>query len=270
VAVCILLRGVVTLWLGVLAARLFLRHFQNHFTMKTCILFSVLLSVFTVTLYGQTTILSTNLIVFERLFSCTNTILMTNAEFRCVLGDRLFFRNNNAYQGFHAYDLNNNVLTRLHLTKDQLNLQQVRLDDQKFKSLTVDQEKNSATSESQTDTDDFDNRIKNELEESTYVGETSDSIINGINSAFSELIERAELSDAYQWQINKVVDKLETERDEEKLKVLGMAREIAWRRLQDAKLAEQIAKQNLSNFESNPMAYLTNQTVPISLTNSTP
>jgi HJR/Mrr/RecB family endonuclease len=49
-----------------------------------------------------------------------------------------------------------------------------------------------------------------------------------------------------------------------------MAREIAWRRLQDAKLAEQIAKQNLSNFESNPMAYLTNQTVPISLTNSTP
>jgi hypothetical protein len=45
------------------------------------------------TVKAQTTIIPTNLIVLDRLISCSNTVLVTNAEFRCRLGDRLFFKN---------------------------------------------------------------------------------------------------------------------------------------------------------------------------------
>ena len=37
----------------------------------------------------------TNAIAFPQLLSATNSVLMTNAEFRCFVGDKVFFKNDN-------------------------------------------------------------------------------------------------------------------------------------------------------------------------------
>lgn len=59
-------------------------------------------------------------IIFPQLISSTNTVLMTNAEFRCFGGDKIFFLNENGYQSFYAADLSTNVLSALHVTAAQL------------------------------------------------------------------------------------------------------------------------------------------------------
>lgn len=69
----------------------------------------------------------TNSIIFQQLLSPTNSVLMTNAEFRVISGNKIFFKNDNAYQAFHAADLNTNVLAALHITADQLESQQKAL-----------------------------------------------------------------------------------------------------------------------------------------------
>jgi hypothetical protein len=78
----------------------------------------------------------TNAIVFPQLLSATNSVLMTNAEFRCFVGDKVFFRNDNGYQSFHAPALNTNVLTALGTTAGKLEAKQQALDDanQQFKA----------------------------------------------------------------------------------------------------------------------------------------
>ena len=70
----------------------------------------------------------TNSITFQQLLSPADSVLMTNAEFRCFSGDKIFFRNDNGYQSFHAADLNPNVLAALHITTAQLETQQKNLD----------------------------------------------------------------------------------------------------------------------------------------------
>ena len=70
----------------------------------------------------------TNSIIFPQLLSPTNSILMTNAEFRCFSGNRIVFKNDNGYQTFHAPDLNTNVLAALHITAAQLDLNQKHLE----------------------------------------------------------------------------------------------------------------------------------------------
>ena len=77
----------------------------------------------------------TNGIIFPQLLSSTNTVLMTNAEFRSYSGSRIIFKNDEGYQSFHAPDLNTNVLNALHITAAQLDLKQQALDaaSQKYK-----------------------------------------------------------------------------------------------------------------------------------------
>ncbi len=70
----------------------------------------------------------TNKIVFEKLLSPTNSVLMTNAEFRLISGDTIIFLNDVGYQKFHASDLNTNVLAALHVTAGGLELAQKELD----------------------------------------------------------------------------------------------------------------------------------------------
>ena len=70
----------------------------------------------------------TKSIIFPQLLSPTNSVLMTNAEFRCYSGSNIFFRNGNGYHLFHAADLNTNVLSALHITVAQLEAQQQKLD----------------------------------------------------------------------------------------------------------------------------------------------
>ena len=70
----------------------------------------------------------TNSIVFPQLLSPTDLVLMTNAEFRCLSGDKIFFRNDNGYQSFRATDLNTEVLAALHITAAQLEARHKNLD----------------------------------------------------------------------------------------------------------------------------------------------
>jgi hypothetical protein len=70
----------------------------------------------------------TNSIIFPQLLSPTNSVLMTNAEFRCFSGNRIIFKNDDGYQTFNAPDLNTNVLAALHTTTAQLDLNQKLLE----------------------------------------------------------------------------------------------------------------------------------------------
>ncbi len=72
------------------------------------------------------------MIIFERLLSASNTVLMTNAEFRCITGNRIFFKNEDGYEGFGADVLNSNVLTRLNLNASQLDSEQTKSIDEKI------------------------------------------------------------------------------------------------------------------------------------------
>jgi peroxiredoxin len=70
----------------------------------------------------------TNSIIFPQLLSPTDSVLMTNAEFRLFSGNKIFFKNDNGYQSFHAADLNPDVMAVLHTTAAQLEAQQKNLD----------------------------------------------------------------------------------------------------------------------------------------------
>jgi len=70
----------------------------------------------------------TNRLLFPQPLSPVNSVLMTNAEFRCFSGNKIFFKNDNGYQSFHAADLNTNVLAALRITSGQLEAQQKDLD----------------------------------------------------------------------------------------------------------------------------------------------
>ena len=70
----------------------------------------------------------TNGIMFPQLLSPTNSVLMTNAEFRTFSGKKIFFRNDAGYKSFTADDLNTNVLTALGTSAAKLNVQQAALD----------------------------------------------------------------------------------------------------------------------------------------------
>lgn len=70
----------------------------------------------------------TNSIIFPQLISITNSVLMTNAELRTIVGNKLFFRNGDEYRSFHAADLNTNVFVALNVTLEQLNTKQQALD----------------------------------------------------------------------------------------------------------------------------------------------
>jgi exonuclease VII small subunit len=75
----------------------------------------------------------TNSIIFPELLSPTNSVLMTNAEFRTFSGSKIFFRNDDGYKSFQAAELNTNVLAALHITAAQLESQQAALDAAKQK-----------------------------------------------------------------------------------------------------------------------------------------
>ena len=53
---------------------------------------------------------------------------MTNAEFRIISGNKIFFKNDDGYKSFHAADLNTNVLTALHVTAAALDAKQSAMD----------------------------------------------------------------------------------------------------------------------------------------------
>jgi hypothetical protein len=62
----------------------------------------------------------TNSIIFSQLLSSTNTVLMTNAEFRTISGAKIYFKNDAGYRMFYPGQLNSNALAVLHTSIAQL------------------------------------------------------------------------------------------------------------------------------------------------------
>ena len=81
--------------------------------------------LFTATLAAKA---QTNTIVFPQLLSATNSVLMTNAEFRLVSGNRIFFENEAGEKWFHATNLDASVLITLKLDPKILEANQAKLD----------------------------------------------------------------------------------------------------------------------------------------------
>ena len=74
----------------------------------------------------------TNSIVFPELLSCSNTVLMTNAEFRCTSGTRVFFKNGSDYKFFDAFTLNSNVLAQIGISTNKLIADNEKIQKQKL------------------------------------------------------------------------------------------------------------------------------------------
>jgi hypothetical protein len=55
----------------------------------------------------------TNSIIFPQLLSSTNTVLMTNAEFRQIAVPKIYFKNDAGYRSFYPGELNSNVLSAI-------------------------------------------------------------------------------------------------------------------------------------------------------------
>jgi hypothetical protein len=72
----------------------------------------------------------TNLVVFPELRSSTGDLLMTNATYRCAVGVKLFFENDEGEHGFKATDLDTNVLNRLGMSASARAAAQKRIDAQ--------------------------------------------------------------------------------------------------------------------------------------------
>jgi hypothetical protein len=113
VAWCVHLKGVAALYADVLAARLFLHQAQTNIKfMKTII---CLVALCGMNAFGQT-----NQIIFPQLLSCSNTVLMTGAEYRCTTGTKVVFMKDDSYQSFEAAALNSNVLATIGVTLEKL------------------------------------------------------------------------------------------------------------------------------------------------------
>ena len=67
-------------------------------------------------------ITATNQIIFPLLLSTNQATLMTNAEFRCTQGIKVFFRNSDGsiYQSFDASEIDSNQLAQMGLNLDTM------------------------------------------------------------------------------------------------------------------------------------------------------
>lgn len=77
----------------------------------------------------------TNQVVFTELKSAAGNVLMTNATYRCVVGEKLFFENDQGEHGFKAVDLDTNILNRLGMSLAQLTAAQSRINERNAAAL---------------------------------------------------------------------------------------------------------------------------------------
>lgn len=76
----------------------------------------------------RSVLLSTNPPVLDRLYSMTNTCLMTNAEYRGSFGVKLMFKTGTHLEGYNFYDLSPSAILALKVDVNQLRQHQDKLD----------------------------------------------------------------------------------------------------------------------------------------------
>jgi hypothetical protein len=74
-------------------------------------------------------LLSTNPIVFNRIISTNNSVLLTNAEFRSAFGRKIIFKSNLQLESFDFEKLHPSILEALKLTPDTVKAEQAKLDE---------------------------------------------------------------------------------------------------------------------------------------------
>ena len=74
-------------------------------------------------------LLSTNPIVFSRIISTNNSVLMTNAEFRSAFGRKIIFKSDLQLESFDFEKLHPSILEALKLTPDNAKAEQAKLDE---------------------------------------------------------------------------------------------------------------------------------------------
>ena len=196
----------------------------------------------------------TNKIVFPQLLSPANVVLMTNAEFRCFSGAKIFFLNAGGYRWFYPGQVNSNVLITLHTSIAQLASQQQNLNNALSKSYSDYQIAHQAPAPI-AEVDDVFERAKKELlacENSDDLSDTSERIKDTIDRSYSEIIDNSILNDATGTQINN----LEIERDQEEVKILQFARDLAQKMEDEDQKKYETASNNYAAFNANPIEYL--------------
>jgi len=69
----------------------------------------------------------TNNIIFQQLLSPTNSVLMTNAEFRVIAVPKIYFKNDAGYRSFYPGELNSNVLAAIGTSSKKIAAQQAAM-----------------------------------------------------------------------------------------------------------------------------------------------
>jgi len=181
---------------------------------------------------------------------------MTNAEFRTIVGAKIYFKNDAGYQMFWPGQLNSNVLAALHTSIPQLVAQQQKLNDDAAQAYA---EAHPVYVPPPPPVNDFFESAKTEMnncQNSTELDAKVDSLINSLNDSYSEIIENAEIHDASATEINN----LEIQRDKEKVKVLSFAKDLATKQVEKAEQGLAVAESNRTAFNSDPIGYLSKST----------
>jgi hypothetical protein len=198
----------------------------------------------------------TNSIVFPLLRSNNGDVLLTNAEFRGTLGNKLFFQTGpTTYRTLTADQISTNDLLRLQISPAQLWSNQFVLD---ARAAAI---KSQAEVEAEAETvaaipqDDFYNSATNQLmqcETGAEMTRTVNRLMDSLDTRYAEIIDNAEIHDASFDQIND----LQTECLKEKKKVLTFALALEKQQMTQAQAAASAAKSNLDNFNADPINYM--------------
>ena len=97
--------------------------------MKPLLLFLAIAGCLPLAVAQPVGITATNQLIFPLLLSTNQSTLMTNAEFRCTQGIKVFFRNSDGsiYQSFNASEIDSNQLAQMGLNLDTMAGAQDRL-----------------------------------------------------------------------------------------------------------------------------------------------
>jgi len=181
---------------------------------------------------------------------------MINAEFRMIAAPKIYFKNDAGYRSFYPGELNTNVLMALHTSIAQIAAQQQKIIDDAARAYA---DAHPVYQAPPPPVDDFFESAKKEMLECTNTDDLVDAeerLTRTLDRSYGEIVENAILNDADGYQVSRI----ERERDEEKLKVVTFARDLAKQQSDEANKAEQTASNNLAQFNADPIAYLSKST----------
>jgi len=198
----------------------------------------------------------TNSIIFPQLLSPTNSVLMTNAEFRMISVPKIYFKNDAGYRSFYPGELNSNVLTALHTSIEQIAAQQQKIIDDAARAYA---EAHPVYQAPPPPVDDIFDRAKKRMDDADINGDLPDAIdhiTESLEKSYSEVIENSILNGADGTDVANI----ERERNLEKKKILEYALPLLKKEMDAANQAAAVAQSNRDAFNADPVGYLSKST----------